>query len=92
MLSSDSELSPVNSFIKEDYGHHEELSELTTSHFQGRGKDENAGGKSKSRKISDKKLSKKQVKSEVCTSPEEKIVISDTNKERLTLEGERVVR
>lgn len=87
MLSSDSELSPVNSFIKEDYGHHEELSELTTSHFQGRGKDENAGGKSKSRKISDKKLSKKQVKSQVCTSPEEKIVISDTNKERLTLEG-----
>lgn len=94
MLSSDSESCPDNSFIKEDYSHHEELSELTQ--FQGRGKDENAGrkftdGKTKSRKLSNKKSPKKQVESQVCTSTKEKTINYDTNK-GLILEGERVVQ
>ncbi|XP_038894663.1 DNA-binding protein BIN4 isoform X2 [Benincasa hispida] len=92
MLSSDSESCPDNNFIKENYSHHEELSECATSQFQGRGRDENAGlrfteGKSKSSKVSNKKSPKKQVKSQVCTSVKEKIINSETNKGGLMLEG-----
>lgn len=88
ILSSVSESCPDNSLIKED-----ELSELTSSQFQGRENDEIAVQNStdaKSRKISNKKSPKKPVKSKVCSSTKEKIN-SDTNKVPL-LEGEKVIQ
>ncbi|XP_022140828.1 DNA-binding protein BIN4 isoform X2 [Momordica charantia] len=92
MLSSDSELCSDNSLIKEDYSHHEELFESKTSQFLGRRKDENTDreftdGKSKSRKVSDKKSPKKEVKSQVRTLTKEKIINFHTNKEGFVLEG-----
>lgn len=89
ILSSDSESCPDNSLIKED-----ELSELTSSQFQGRENDEIAVQNStdaKSRKISNKKSPKKPVKSKVCSSTKEKIINSDTNKVPLLEGSERDV-
>ncbi|CAK9324305.1 unnamed protein product [Citrullus colocynthis] len=91
-LSSDSELCPDDNVRKEDDSHCEELSELATSQFQRREKDGNADrtvteGKSKSRKVPNKKSPKKQVKSQVCTSAKEKTINSDTDKGGLMLEG-----